>query len=200
MAVIPIDVFAYAASDVTLSGDPAVLEISMPEVVDTIRAFPVDVKINDQSIRSKANHDQVDAGDEGGPTSDFPFRPNRTLSVVQNYKGENTVHLSYRARSVDFNRQRSWIQIKFYSVKYLGNLKAYNATAFGMTVTTIPGTESRLYAVKQTDSTWNYYDRTVVASVNRTFNIVPYYCTLREYLLMSRMLTLVKHLSRAELE
>lgn len=173
LAVIPIDALAYAASDVTLSGDPAVLEISMPEVVDTIRAFPVDVKINDPSIRSKANHYQVYVGDEGSPASDFPLRPNRTLSVVQNYKGENVVHLSYHARSVDFNRQVSWIQIKFYSVKYLGNLKTYNSTAYGMTVTTIPGTESRLYAVKQTDSTWNYYDRTVVASVNRTFNIVP---------------------------
>ncbi|MCL4437397.1 MAG: hypothetical protein M1503_05320 [Thaumarchaeota archaeon] len=173
MSATPLDVLAYAASDVTLSGDPAVIQVSMPEVVDNIRAFPVDVKINDQSIRSKANHFQVATGDEGGPASNFPFRPNRTLSVVQNYNGENLVHLSYRARTNDFKSKMSWIQIKFYSVKFLGNLKTYNSTAFGMTVTTLPGVESRLYAVKQVDSTWNYYDRVEVASVNRTFNIVP---------------------------
>lgn len=156
---------------VTASAEGQAIDMSVPAVVDGLRAFPISVSINDPAIKDAANHFEVKTSHQIYNVSDYYRRYDGLQYVENNYNGEDK--LEFKAKyfypslmSSTKDGAMGYVQVSFYTVTLLGNLPTIDEKAFN-------APKGSLYTWRLPNGSYDHYKKSLIASATMTLNLAP---------------------------
>ena len=169
-----------SAAPLTGTKTPAV-EVNLPDPMDGVRHFPLNIKVNDPLLKTRANHFEVASGIDGfviysgwsGPNMSVKAVANQADRVMNNYNGESDLGLvisapmpgQYDTKPTGYH---TWIVVTFWDVVFVGNSKTLDSKILNA----IPY-ENRIGVYKYSDKTTDWYTSTLLLRANQTINVVP---------------------------